>query len=169
VGLEYAESLLDRLGERDPLEVLAEVIDAVRDEVDACPAALRRVPEAPGKWSVAEVVRHLADMEGVYWYRLRRTLSQPGAAVLAVDQDAWASALDYAGSDIDESLEELGRLRELNLRWLRRRRADDWSVEGVHAERGPESLERMVRLLAGHDLAHRDQLGRIRRAVLSRG
>lgn len=164
----YADGLLRLLGSRDPLEVLRELPEGVRREVDACPPALRRAPEAPGKWSVAEVVRHLADMEGIYWYRLRRVLSQPGDEVQGVDQNAWARAQDYAGTDIDESLAELTTLRELNLRWLERRSADEWSVEGAHAERGSESLWRMVELLAGHDLAHVHQLQRIRVAILAR-
>lgn len=164
----YVDTLLGLLGDDDPLEVMAGTVEAVRVAVDACPPALRRAREAEGKWSVVEVVRHLADMEGVYWYRLRRVLSQPGDIVQGIDQDAWAAALDYPGAALDESLEDLARLREMNLVWLRRRSEQDWAVEGVHAERGRESLGRMVQLLAGHDRAHLRQLARIRDSVLAR-
>lgn len=165
----YVRALLDLLGDDDPLEILEATVEAVRAEVDACPAALRRAPEAEGKWSVVEVVRHLADMEGIFWYRLRRVLAQPGDPVQSVDQDAWASAQDYAGSDPRESLDDFAHLRSMNLRWLRRRDAAEWSLQGNHAERGPESLRRMVELLAGHDRAHLRQLARIRAAVVGDG
>lgn len=62
-------------------------------------------------------------------------------------------------------LEELRRLRGLNMDLYLRTRGPAWKRFGLHAERGEESVELNVRLLAGHDFRHMDQIDRIVAAV----
>jgi hypothetical protein len=81
------------------------------------------------------------------------------------DQDSWAERLRYDESDAEQALEDFAMLRTANLRLLRRSSREDLGRVGVHAERGEESLDYMMRLYAGHDLLHQRQLDRIRRAV----
>jgi hypothetical protein len=72
----YVKALLEVLGDRRPLEVLPELVPWIEARVRAVsPEALRR-PEAPGKWSVTEVVQHLADSELVLGFRTRMILSE---------------------------------------------------------------------------------------------
>lgn len=161
----YAAALLARLGDRDPLAVLAEHADAVEAAVAGLDERSLRRPEAPGKWSLAEVVGHLADTELVNRYRLRRMVAQPGVAIEAYDQDAWAGGLRYASDDVGAALALLRHLRSETLRWVGSLTSDERARGGVHAERGFESVDRLLALLAGHDLVHRDQIARIRRAI----
>jgi DinB superfamily len=81
------------------------------------------------------------------------------------DQDLWAERLGYDEADADRALQDFGVLRRTNLRLLARASGEDLKRVGVHAERGEESVEHMIRLYAGHDLLHLQQLVRIRRAV----
>ena len=53
------------------------------------PRQLKQRP-APGKWSIAEILAHLADAELVIGFRMRRILASNGTAIMAFDQDAWA-------------------------------------------------------------------------------
>jgi hypothetical protein len=53
---------------------------------------LRR-PEAPGEWSVAEVLQHLADSDLITGYRIRLMLAQDNPPIPGYDQDAWARRL----------------------------------------------------------------------------
>lgn len=161
----YVRVLLELLGDRDPLEVMEELPSALRTAVEDMEPEELREPEGPGRWSVLDVVRHLADSELVYRYRMRMIVAQPGSAIPAYDQDAWASGLAYREDDLEETLTELEALRRADLRWIRGLDEEELERYGEHAERGRESVRDIVRLLAAHDLVHRRQIERVRTAV----
>jgi len=115
----------------------------------------------PGKWSIAEIIAHLADSEIAISWRLRQILSSNGIPIQAYDQDAWATTLDYAHRDPRESLEVYRVLREANLALLKVAPRQLWENYGVHQERGNESVAHVVRMVAGHDLNHLQQVERI--------
>src|SRR5882757_5082059 len=71
---------------------------------------------APAKWSIAEILAHLADAELVIGYRIRLILASNGTAIQAFDQDAWAETFNYSRRDPKTSLETFRTLRENNLR-----------------------------------------------------
>ena len=162
---DYVAKLLELLGECDPLEAMADLMPALREAVDGLEPENLRQPEAPGKWSVLDVVRHLADTELVHRYRMRKIVAQPGSDLAGYDQDAWADGLRYRDGDLASALAELGTLREANLDWLGGLTDEELEREGVHAERGRESVRRVARLLAAHDLVHLRQIGRIRASL----
>lgn len=161
----YIEALLGLLGDRDPLEVLEATPDRLRGAINGVTGGELGVPEAEGKWSIRDVLRHLADSEIVWGYRLRMVLGQDRPTLTGFDQDAWAGRLRYGEADPAESLEELETLRRGHLRLLRSAPAEDLDRVGIHAERGEESVRHMMRLYAGHDLLHLRQVERIRDAV----
>ena len=84
----YIDALLAFLGDREPLEVFAETPDAPRAAAEAVPEALRTIPEAPGKWSVLDVVQHLGHAEIALAFRYRITLSEEAPGLPAIDPDA---------------------------------------------------------------------------------
>lgn len=161
----YTTAVLDLLGARNPLEVLDHTASALRVSIDGLTQQQLSEPEAPGKWSVRQVLQHLADSELVWGYRLRMVLAHDRPELTGYDQDLWSERLRYDQADADESVRDFSFLRRANLRLLRRASAEDLKRVGVHAERGEESVERMMRLYAGHDLLHLRQLDRIRRVV----
>lgn len=158
----YVAALLDLLGSQDPLDVLRRTPDALSQLLDGlAPEAIVR-PEAPGKWSIRDVVQHLADSELVGGFRLRITLAQDRPPVAGYDQDLWADRLHYQEIEIGQALEQFNLLRRLNLRYWGGLSESDLTRVAVHGERGEESLGLLRRLYAGHDLAHLRQLERIR-------
>ncbi|HEX2253364.1 MAG TPA: DinB family protein [Thermoanaerobaculia bacterium] len=163
--LAYVQSLLDRLGERDPMVVQAETVPAIRRVVQGMSADALHRPERPGKWSVAAVVRHLADNEWVHGWRYRRILTEEQPEISGYDQDVWSARFGYDGAEFAESLALFDTLRRANLRLLAALGPEELARTGRHAERGEESVERMRRLLAAHDLVHLEQIARIRTAV----
>ena len=161
----YTRAVLDLLGDQDPLVVQSELPDAIDRAVRGLSDEQLRRPERPGKWSVIQVVQHLADSEIVYGYRIRMILAHDRPAIEGYDQDLWAATLGYADVPLDGALRQLRVLRETNLRLVRGLSAGELDRFGVHSERGPESVRRITELLAGHDLLHRRQIDRIKRAI----
>lgn len=165
----YIEAVLGKLGERDPREVLAGTPHELRRLVgEVAPAVLRR-PEAPGRWSVGEVLAHLADSELVWAFRLRMVLGQERPLLAGYDQDAWARRLSYGDIEPSTSLDRFDAARSWNLALLDRLPHDALDRVGVHAERGEESVRHMIRLYAGHDLVHISQIRRILSAHQAEG
>ncbi|MFA5897522.1 MAG: DinB family protein [Hyphomicrobium sp.] len=161
----YAAAILDLLGGREPLAVLRETHAALTRVIDGLSPAQLRQPESPGKWSIAQVLQHLADSDLVWGWRLRLILSHDRPTITGYDQDLWANRLNYAESDPAEALATFDVLRRGNVRLIERATPDDLQRVGVHAERGDESVAHLCRLYAGHDLSHLRQIDRIRAAV----
>jgi hypothetical protein len=163
----YGAAVLELVGDRNPIDVLRDTPGvAARAMATLTPEQLK-TPEAPGKWSVAQVLRHLADTDVVWGWRMRLILAQDRPTITGFDQDLWAERLDYANADPNESLETFAVLRRDNLRLIERATPEDLKRVGVHAERGEESAGYLVRLYAGHDLLHLNQIDRITHAVRS--
>jgi DinB superfamily len=163
----YVAAVLDLLGSRDPLTVTRETPAALRRAIDGLSATALRTPERPGKWSIAHVLQHLADSDLVWGWRVRLILAQDRPSLTGYDQDLWAERLQYADADPSEALETFTVLRRSNLHLIERASPADLTRVGIHVERGEESLEHLLRLYAGHDLLHLNQIARIRAAVSS--
>lgn len=161
----YTRAVLGLVGDRDPLQVLETTPVVVANILAGLdPESLTR-REAPDKWSMVHVVRHLADSELVWGYRLRRIAAEDQPPIQGYDQDRWADGLKYQDADIGESLEELRVLRRGHVRLIRSLTPAERKRIGVHTERGQESIEHMIPLYAGHDLLHLNQLARIRKTL----
>jgi hypothetical protein len=161
----YVAALLKILGSRDPFEVLAEMPSALRQAVAGLTPEQDALPERPGKWSVRQVVHHLADSDLVGAFRFRMVLAHDAPELPGYDQDLWAERLRYQDGDLATALEDFTYYRLANLRLLRRASLEDMERVMRHAERGDEPLRHMVRLYAGHDLVHLRQIARIRQAI----
>lgn len=161
----YVAALLQVLGSRDPFEVLAEMPAALRQAVAGLSPEQDVTPERPGKWSVRQVVNHLADSDLVASFRFRMILAHDAPELPGYDQDLWAERLRYQEIDLSTALEDFTYYRLANLRLLRRARPEDLQRVMRHAERGEEALHYLLRLHAGHDLVHLRQIARIRQAI----
>src|SRR5579863_9455837 len=109
---------------------------------------------APGKWSIAEIIAHLADAEIVASWRMRSVIGENGITIQPFDQDAWASTFNYRDRDAKRSLEIFRTLRENNLAMLKEIPKETWDNYGMHLERGKESIAHLARMFAGHDTNH---------------
>jgi hypothetical protein len=161
----YVQAILGMLGDRDPVTVLSELVPWIDQRVRGLDDATLRRPEAPGKWSVVEVIQHLADAELVTGYRIRTVLTQDTPPLAGYDQDVWARGFRYREVPLGDALGQLAGLRVAHLRLLRSLEPAQWKRAGLHSERGMESVELIVRMLGGHDLVHRRQIERVLAAV----
>ncbi len=115
----YTRALLDVLGSRDPVDVLAELMPWIAERTRTVDQRILRVPEAPGKWSVIEVLQHLADSDLVFAFRLRMILTEDKPPLQAYDQDAWARTLKYREVPLELAINQLEGLRAANVHVLR--------------------------------------------------
>jgi DinB family protein len=165
----YVRALLDLLGPRDPLAVMGELLPWLTDRLRGVREPTLRRPEAPGKWSVIEVVQHLADSDLVASYRIKMVLSEDRPPLQGYDQDRWAREFHYRDVSLDQALDQLRGLRTANLHLWGGLSPSQLERVGLHSERGAESAGFLLRLMGGHDLVHRRQIDRILAAVQPSG
>ena len=161
---QYTQRILANAQGQDPLKLQSATPKKLARLVKGIPTAKMRKRPAPDKWSVAEILAHLADVEIVVGWRMRSILGAPGTPIQAFDQDAWVTAGHYAKRDPRKSIELHRVVREANLALLKSLSSDQWKHYGQHAERGQESIERIVGMIAGHDVNHLRQIERILRS-----
>lgn len=155
---EYVQRILGYVGGEDPLRIQRRTPKQLERLIKGARASRLRKRPAPGKWSIVEILAHLADTEIAVSWRIRAILGAPGTPVQAFDQDAWVAAGHYDRRDARRSLELFRVLREANVELFKTLTPEQWKHHGMHAERGVETVEHIVRLLAGHDLNHTRQV-----------
>ena len=158
---QYTQRIMANAQGQDPIKVQSATNRKLARLVKGVSTAKLRKRPAPEKWSVAEILAHLADVEIVIGWRMRSILGNPGTAVQAYDQNAWVVTGHYEKRDPRKSVELHRIVREANLALLKSLSPDQWKHYGQHAERGQESIEHIVRMVAGHDINHMLQIERI--------
>jgi uncharacterized damage-inducible protein DinB len=158
----YVAALLRTLGDRDPLEVYEHTADEVRRQCRDLDREQWTTPMADGEWSALQVVGHLFDVDVVYGFRWRLALTEDTPAYPGYDEKAWSQLARPAPPRL---LEALAGLRLANAALLRGLDERDLRRRGIHGEQGSEDVQRMIDKVAGHDLAHLDQLRRTIAAV----
>lgn len=132
-------------------DVLARLLQGVSD-----PAVLDRRPD-PDRFTLREVVAHLADWEAVFLRRLTDTRDTDGAVLQGLDEGQVALDHDYACADPSECLARYKSGRAAIVALLRGLPLDQWQRAGNHTELGPITLEAQAILIAVHDGNHRQQ------------
>jgi hypothetical protein len=158
---QYTQRILGYVEGKKPLAVQAETAKKLDHLIKGVPTAKLRKRPASEKWSVNEIIAHLADGEIVGGFRMRFILGSPGSPVVAYDQDQWVTSGHYEQRDPRKSLEQFRVLREANLALLQLLKPEQWKHYGIHSERGQESIEHIVRMFAGHDINHLRQVEKI--------
>jgi DinB superfamily len=158
---QYVQRINGYIAGQEPLKVQAATPKKLERLVARVSAAKLRKRPVPDKWSVAEILAHLADVEIVIGWRVRSILGAPGTPIQAFDQDAWVEAGHYAKRNPRESLAQIRAARAANLSLYKSLSPEQWQHYGMHSERGKETVEQIVRMIAGHDLNHLQQIERI--------
>ena len=155
----YRERILGLLGDRSPIETMEASAKRIEQQARRLGEAGLSKSYGPGKWTGKQVLAHLADAETAIAFRVRQVLAEPNHHIQGFDEAAWARRYDDV--DAEAALASFLALRRWNLALLRRLGPEDLGREAVHPDRGPETLDTIVRLLAGHDLNHLAQLEKL--------
>ncbi|HXZ42704.1 MAG TPA: DinB family protein [Terriglobales bacterium] len=155
---QYTQRILDNLNGKEPLRIQQDTPKKLEKLIKPLSKAQLARRPGPDKWSIAEILAHLADAELVGSWRMRLIIGSNGVPIQAFDQDIWAEIFAYSRRDPKISLETFRVLRENNLRMLKALPKELWENYGMHQERGKETIAHIVRMFAGHDLNHLSQV-----------
>src|ERR1700681_2312689 len=158
---QYTERMLNHSQGKDPLRLQQAAPKKFAALTNALSKKRLAQRPGPGQWSIAEILAHLADAELVIGYRMRLILAANGTTIQAFDQDAWAATFNYGRRDPKISLETFRALRENNLLVLKTVSKNLMENYGIHSERGQETVTHFLRMVAGHDLNHLQQIEQI--------
>ncbi len=158
---QYIQRMLGNVGSQEPLKLQAATPKKIERLLKGAASSKLRKRPAPGKWSAAEILAHLADTELVSGYRIRTILGAPGSSLQGYDQDVWAAVMRYEKRDPRKSFVRFCALRENNLALFKSLTPEQWEHHGMHAERGKETVAHIARMMAGHDVNHLGQIERI--------
>jgi hypothetical protein len=165
---QYIQRILGFVDGKDPLRVQRETPKKLKQLVKPLSKKQLTKRSEPGKWSIVEILAHLADTELVGGWRMRLILGSNGVSLQPFDQDVWAETLGYSRRDAKVSLETFRVLREANLAMLKSLPKNLWENYGMHQERGKETIAHIVRMFAGHDLNHLAQVEGIKKGSRSK-
>jgi hypothetical protein len=140
--------------QREAPRILANLIDGVTE------SKLKQRP-APAKWSVNEIIAHLAEDELSSTWRYRQMLQYDTPTLPGFDQDLWATVGEYHAWKPEEALAMFRLLREANLRMFAHLTPEQWQRDGIHTERGKTTVRELCRHMAAHDINHFEQIRRI--------
>ena len=153
------------LGGRDPQQVIAATASQLASAIRTLGPERADQPPAPGKWSVREIICHLADCEIVFAYRLRQALAEDHHIIQPFDQDKWAKV--YAAYDALSALAVFSSVRRWNIALIGSLKPETFAKRLTHPERGEMPYKELVETMAGHDINHLRQIEAITARVAS--
>lgn len=160
----YAEFL----GDQEPYFVLRSTADRIQELTAGLTAQQLATPPEPGKWSIHQMVAHLADCELIFQTRARMIMFQNNPTLVSFDQEPWVLGWMRENEPWDETLLRFRVLRNSILRLFLNAEAHDLERYGTHTERGVQTIADYVDLLAGHDINHLRQIERARGVVIGK-
>lgn len=159
------ERYTQALGDRDPIQSLRKAPKRVRKLLKGLSKKELAWKPTPSAWSIKEVLAHLADGEVVLGARMRFVAAMDNPPLPGYDQDLFVARLGVDRVSSAALCEAFESMRELNLGLLERLPKEAFARAGLHAERGPETIRKMVDMYAGHDVIHEQQIERVLEAL----
>lgn len=122
------------------------------------PQAMWQYRPAPDRWTIHEIIVHIADSEANSYVRCRRFIVEPGQAVMAYDEMAWASELHYHDQSTDDALELFKWLRLKSYTLIKTLPESVWSNTVYHPENGTMTMDDWLDVYARHIPEHIAQM-----------
>jgi uncharacterized damage-inducible protein DinB len=152
----YASFLTETGGVSDPAEIIKSTPVKIENLVQALGPEKLNIEPAPGKWSVRDILSHLADCEIVFAFRLRQALAEDRHVIQPFDQDKFA--LTYWHYDARMAATVFSAVRQWNVALIAGLSEKDFDKPLNHPERGDMKLRDILATMAGHDRNHLKQI-----------
>jgi hypothetical protein len=139
-------------------------------------SALKQFPKemwqykaGPDRWSIHEIIVHIADSEANSYIRCRRFIAEPGKTVMAYDENRWANLLNYHGQNPEDALELFRLLRRMSHRLITDLPDAVWSNTVDHPENGIMTMDDWLNVYTNHVPEHIQQMQATYAAWLAEG
>ena len=149
----YYVGYIKRVPETDPVMVCAA-------QIEETAALLRNLSDTDamyrysrGKWSIKEVVGHLADTERIMAYRALRIARGDITPLPSFDENAYVPVAKFDSRSLVDLVGELRTVRAATLALLRTFNADAWPRRGT-ASGKPVSVRALGFMIPGHERHH---------------
>lgn len=142
------------------IESYSRTYELLIESIKEFPKEMWQFKPAPDKWSIHEILIHIADSETSSFIRARKIICEPGSTITAYDQDRWAIQLNYHNQSIEDSLELFRSLRLMTSRVIKDLPEDVWNNFIIHPERGRLTLDEWLVMYEQHIPVHIRQMQR---------
>lgn len=132
--------------------------DRLADALMQFPREMWTFKPGPERWSIHEILVHIADSEVNSYVRCRRFIAEPGSAVMAYDENRWASELNYGRQNAEDAVKLFRLLRRMSHRLIRDLPEVVWANTIEHPENGTMSMDDWLKVYAEHIPAHIAQM-----------
>jgi len=156
----YFAGYIGRVPEGDIVELLRRQQADMSSLLSALPADKLTYRYAEGKWSVAELIGHIADTERVMSYRLLRVARGDRTPLPGFDQDAFIAGADFDEWSLEALAAEYEAVRRATLSLIQRLPERAFGFRGIVSGRETTAAA-LAYVIAGHELHHVDALRRL--------
>ena len=109
---------------------------------------------APGKWTVKEVLGHIADTERIFAYRALRIARGDQTPLPGFEQDDYVRSGAFGDRTLAGLAEEFGAVRTASVSLLRSFNEEAWSRRGMASQK-EVTVRALGFMIAGHQIHHR--------------
>ncbi len=143
------------------IESYGNAFTQLSDAVVAFPAKMWTYSPGADRWSIQEIVFHLADSEAHGFIRCRTAIAEPGKPVMVYDQIKWTQHLNYDNRSVKDALELFRLLRKSSYELIKSLPDSAWTQTMNHSERGLLTLDDWLDMYEGHVTGHITQMNRV--------
>jgi hypothetical protein len=143
---------------KNRIESYANAYDTLVRGLESFPRAMWHFKPSPERWSIHEIIVHIADSEANSYVRCRRFVAEPGSTLMGYDEMQWARALDYSMQSCDDALELFRWLRLSSSRLISHLPESAWTHTAYHTENGIMTLDDWLRVYERHIPEHLAQM-----------
>ena len=158
---QYRKRLAGYIEGEDPLSIQRQTPAKLARLIDGVSIQQLGHRPSPDKWSIIEILAHLAEDELATSWRYRQMIEHDGETLHGFDQELWGRLGNYATWGVGEALELFRLLREANLRMLGTLSPEQWECSGNHVERGKLTVRELACHMSAHDINHVTQIERL--------
>jgi hypothetical protein len=143
---------------RQKIESYGTAYNQLVEALQQFPPEVWQFKPSPDRWSIHEIVVHIADSEANSYIRCRRFIAEPGQAVMAYDEMGWAASLRYHDQSPEEALELFKWLRLKSYKLIKSLPEAVWANTVYHPENGIMTLEDWLDIYERHIPDHVTQM-----------
>jgi hypothetical protein len=122
------------------------------------PKEMWQYKPGPDRWSIHEIIVHLADSEANSYIRCRRFIAEPGSWVMGYDENRWGNSLNYHGQNPEDALELFRLLRRMSYFLVKDLPDAVWANTVDHSENGIMSMDDWLSIYTDHVAQHLQQM-----------